>query len=142
MTNDEMKEWMETQYDVDDNGCWIWKGVIVRGYGFVGWHRKDVRVHRLYWLLSGNTIPDGYDMCHGPGCSTACFNPEHLVPGTKQKNSLDKHRDGTMITKLTKEQVLEIRARTDRSMRELGREYGVNHRTIGDIIHRKIWAWL
>ena len=144
MTNDEMKEWMETQYDVDDNGCWVWKGVICRkGYGFVGWHRKDVSVHRLYWLLSGNTIPDKFDMCHGPGCSKACFNLAHLTPSTTQKNMLDKHRDGTMVqAKLTKEQVLEIRARTDKNMSELGREYGVSVSAISEIINRKSWAWL
>ena len=144
MTDIEMKEWLETQYDVDDNGCWVWKGVINHeGYGRVSWHCKYLPVHRLYWLLSGNTIPDRYEMCHGHGCSKACYNPAHLVPGTSQKNKLDRHRDGTMVqAKLTKDQVLEIRGRTDKSMSELGREYGVGQQTISKIVHRKIWAWL
>jgi len=141
MTDAEMKEWLETQYDVNENGCWVWRGnKLNSGYGRVAWKNKKKRVHRLYWLLSGRTIPEGLDMLHGHKCSKACYNPEHIRPGTCSENALDKHRDGTCVqAKLTKEQVLEIRARTDKNQKELGEEYDVNPTAIRKILSRKTW---
>ena len=143
MTDTEMKEWLETQYDLDENGCWIWKSYKVGGYGRVMWNGKLHLVHRLYWLLSGKTIPEGTEICHGHGCSKACYNPEHLRTDTHKHNMLDTHRDGTMIhAKLTCEQVLEIRSQTDTLQKELAIEYGVSREQISNIQTGKKWAWL
>ena len=143
MTDSEMKEWLETQYDMNENGCWVWRNSKCRGYGHTGWKGEIKTIHRLYWILSGRTIPNGLDILHGYGCSKACYNPEHLHPGTHSENMLDMHRDGTMSwVKLTEEQVLEIRARSDKSQRGLAEEYGVCQQTISEIITRKIWSWL
>jgi len=96
--------------------------------------------HRIYWIVSGRTIPEGLYVLHGKGCSKACFNPEHLRLGTQHENHLDRFRDGTMIqATLTPEQVLEIRARTDMSQKELGEEYGVNQAAISKILLHKTW---
>ena len=150
MAPSEMKEWMESHYDLNDNGCWVWRRFKNRGYGKVGWKGEIHSVHRLYWLLSGRTIPEGMVMCHGHNCFKACFNPEHLKPGTHAENQADRVRDGTNIyakgekhgmAKLTNEQVLEIRA-SEKSQKELAEEYGVHNRTISDIIRRKFWKHL
>ena len=98
------------------------------------------KVHRLYWLLSGRTIPEGLGLLHGQGCSKACFNPEHLHPGDQSENALDQHRDETMTqAKLTPEQVLEIRERTDKNQYELAQEYSVARQHISAIINRHKW---
>jgi len=44
--------------------------------------------------------------------------------------------------KLTEDQVLEIRAATGRTHRELAYEYGVDQGTIGKITRRETWAHL
>jgi len=142
MTDAKMKEWLETQYDVNENGCWVWRGRTNGGYGRVAWKNKEQMIHRVYWLLSGRTIPDNLGLLHGYGCSKACYNPDHLHPGDQYENALDTHRDGTMPCKLTPEQVLEIRARTDKNQRELGEEYGVSRGTISDVLRGKRWGWL
>ena len=144
ITDAEMKAWLETQYDLNENGCWIWKGVKnPNEYKLVWWNGKMVKVHRLYWVLSGREIPDKFEMRHGFKCSRACYNPEHLTPGTSSENHLDKHRDGTMRqAKLTPQQVLEIRARTNKNNAELAKEYGVTPEAISAIILRKVWNWL
>jgi hypothetical protein len=144
MTDAEMLEWLGTQHDLNENGCWVWRwGKIQNGYGYVGWKGKMERVHRLYWLLSGRTISEGLELCHGPGCSRACYNPDHLKTDTHSANQLDKHRDGTMThAKVTSQQVLEIRERAAENRRELAEEYGVRQSTISEIINRKNWAWL
>ncbi len=149
MTDAEMKEWLETQYDLNDNGCWVWKGTKnPKRYGLVWWKGQYKLVHRLFWILSGRTIPEGLDMCHGYGCSKACYNPEHLSTGTRAKNMADKVRDGTdnrgekcYNAKLTNEQVLAIRANPDnKNQKEFAEEYGVARETISAIILRKHWA--
>lgn len=147
MTDFEMKEWLETQYVLVDD-CWVWQGHKNNGYGHLYWKRALHYVHRLYWLLSGRTIPEGLEMCHGPGCIKACFNPNHLTPGTHAENMADTIRDGTNngpqgekhgSAKLTEEQVKAIRAST-KTHRTLAKEYGVVKSTIDRIINRQIWA--
>ena len=143
MSETEMLSWLETQYDLNENGCWVWRGCKGSdGYGMTSWKGRNPKTHRLYWLLSGRTIPEGLDMCHGPGCSKACFNPEHLRPDTGSANMLDKHRDGTFTqAKLTQEQVRAIRADT-RTHREIADEYGVARATIARIKTGKQWSWV
>lgn len=144
MTDVELKEWMDTQYDINENGCWIWKGhKNTRRYAEIQYKKKSVKVHRLYWCLSGRTIPEGLHMLHGHGCSTACYNPEHLTPGTPVENALDRHRDGTMRqAKLTREQVLEMRAEVNKSTKELAEKYNVSISQIKRIISGERWTWL
>lgn len=148
MTTDEMIAWLETQYDLNENGCWIWRRNKIKGYGQVRWKGLYCSVHRLYWLLSGRTIPEGLDMCHGHGCSRACYNPAHLSTGTRAENMADKIRDGTDArgaksanAKLTAEQVLAIRA-SEKSGKELSEEYGVSRTLISRIILRKCWTYI
>ncbi len=141
MTDVELKQWMETQYDVNENGCWVWKRTKSSfGHGNIHYGKEMAKVHRVYWLLSGRTIPEGLGLLHGKGCSKACFNPDHLHPGDQSENALDQHRDGTMTqARLTPEQVLEIRARNDKNQYELAEEYGVAQQHISAIINRQKW---
>jgi hypothetical protein len=122
--------------------CWLWTGCCnTKGYGHFGVEGKIWRTHRLMYLHCYGELPEQpLDILHK--CKPKnCCNPEHLEAGTKSKNmGIDKHRDGTMLTKLTAAQVLEIRQRTDKNQRELGLEYGVSHATISEIILRKTWT--
>jgi hypothetical protein len=150
MTDAEMVTWLETQYYLNENGCWVWKGCKDAGYGKIIWKGTYKLVHRLFWLLSGRTIPEGLHILHGHNCSKACFNPDHLKPGTQTENMADRLRDGTNIgakgeknsrAKLTEAQVLAIRANIDnKTHRELGQEYGVARETISNIILGKTWT--
>jgi hypothetical protein len=144
MTDTELKEWMETQYDLNENGCWLWKHQKhPRGYGLIQYKRINRKVHRLYWVLSGRILPDDLHILHGKGCSTSCFNPNHLTPGTPSQNALDRHRDETMRqAKLTPEQVLDIRARVNSKHKELAEEFGMSRAQIARIISGERWSWL
>lgn len=143
MTDTQMLAWLETQYDLNENGCWVWRGHTNTGYGRVGWKNKTRYVHQLYWLLSGRDIPDGLELCHAPGIchNPACYNPNHLRADTKSANSIDCYADGTMSCKLTVDQVRAIRADT-RLQKEIATEYGVHQVTICEIKTGKKWSWV
>ena len=141
-TDAELKAHIEASKVIDASGCWLWTGTRnTHGYGHVSYNGKNTKVHRAYWLLCGRTIPEGMEMCHGPLCvgKKHCFNPDHLTPDTPSKNQLDRHRDGTIICKLTPEQVLEIRASTGVTQQSLADKYKVHPNNISKIINRRTW---
>ena len=110
------------------------------GYAIKWYNGKNNRHHRLTYALHNNIDPD--DMknlvvmhtCDNP----PCINPDHLRLGTHQDNMTDKINKKRHKTKLTEQQVLDIRA-SNKSGVELGNEYGVTKATISDIRLRKIW---
>lgn len=81
-----------------------------------------------------------------------CIAPDHLFLGTHQDNMRDKcvkGRNGIVrgeasgMSKLTQEQVFAIRGRYAGggvTHRGLASEFHVSHRTIGDVINRKVWS--
>lgn len=133
-------------YEVDPvTGCWIWTGLVRARYGAIWMDGKMMRAHRLsYEIYTGTKIPKGKHVLHD--CDNPlCVNPKHLRLGTNQDNVDDRNRKERQargnqhgLSKLTKEQVIEIRNRTE-SQRNLAEEYGVHHRLICKIKRREIW---
>lgn len=128
--------------------CWLWTAYCNNyGYGNFQLNNKSHNVHRLSWLLAGNTIPEGHIVRHK--CrSKNCLYPVHLETGTIAENMADKVRDGTLAkgekhgrSKLTEEQVLSIYA-SDKTQIDLAEEFGVGRRTISSIKTGANWSWL
>jgi hypothetical protein len=130
-----------------ENGCINFTGSkTAKGYGQFRFG-KTYRSHRFAWLLAGRTIPDGLILRHTCKQNRVCCNVEHLETGTNKENMDDKIRDGTLLkgethpnSKLTTEQVLEIRSRVGESQRRLAEEFGINEKTISNIILKRIWT--
>lgn len=86
--------------------------------------------------------PEGQEVCHEDG------NPlnnclRNLRYDTHRNNMKDQIKHGTRPTKLTEIQIKEIRHRAfinRHSARSIAKEYGLNHATVLDIIHKRIWA--
>jgi len=141
--NTEADFWAKVDKTSDPKGCWLWTGFIKSdGYGVIRWHNKKRTAHTLSYNLTGHTIPDGLVLAHSEHCigKRHCCNPNHLTPKTHHENAIDMHRDGTMICKLTEEQILDIRTRVGQTQKEIAEEFGVDHTTIYKIIHRKRWT--
>ncbi len=119
--------------------CWTWLGRIspATGYGKKQFHGKTLLAHRWVYEQLLGPIPEGLVINHK--CrNRACVNPHHLEVTTTAGNC----RDGAG-TKLTIEQVREIKARQDgRKWGEgarLARKFGVSSALIHDIWNGRAW---
>lgn len=146
---EEARARFESKLQLQENGCINWTGCLVRGYGHFKINSKNLKAHRIAWLLAGNTIPNGFILRHKCKQNRACCNVEHLEIGTHKQNGEDKIRDGTATrgeytntSKLTDEIVIKIRARANEGYRVLAEEFGVYQGTIGHIIRRESWTHL
>jgi hypothetical protein len=122
--------------------CWLWMGSLTRGYGRFRVNGERVYAHRWSyewfreplppWKGDGPTLQLDH-LCH----NRACVNPAHLEIVTSAENI---QRGAS--AKLTKDQVLEIRARSafGDTQKELGLRFGVSQPQISKIILRKQWT--
>ena len=132
------------------DNCWEWTtGLNKNGYGHFHANGEDIRAHRFSFQNHHNRlIEDG--MCILHSCNNPiCVNPTHLSEGTNAENSKYMVQTGRSFkgeknpaSKITEAQVLEIRAeyaKGETTHRKLGKEYGICHSIICDIINRKTW---
>lgn len=78
--------------------CWIYTGLLNRGYDQIKYRGKTIRIHRL--ICSKIYKKDIDDLkwiaCHETICtSRACWNPAHLRADTHSSNSKDAIEKGT-----------------------------------------------
>ena len=140
-----LKRFMKfVKYEKD---CWIWTGGKDKGYGQFSFQKKVWRASRLIYTHCFGDIEEGLVICHAPLIchNRACVNPEHLSAETEKTNYSHRIIDGTDAhgekngnSKLTAEQVLEIRA-SDKTQKELAIEFNVSQPVINYIIARKNW---
>ncbi|MCE9565800.1 MAG: HNH endonuclease [Planctomycetes bacterium] len=130
-----------------ENGCWEWTGWIhPKGYGIlpVGEKAKKLRAHRISYERFIGPIPEGQMALHR--CDNRkCVNPEHVFLGDNGANIRDcvekrRHgaQTGTSYLKITRPMAATIRvlfARGQHSMVALALIYGVDHRTISNILN-------
>lgn len=100
---------IKERIEIDDNGCWMFRGALSEGYGHLGWRDpvpRTASAHRVMYTALRGPIPRGLDLdhlCHDPAaCSPdkasdcphrACCNPDHLAAVTRRENLL---RGGTV----------------------------------------------
>lgn len=135
---------------VDRSGeCWEWTGCKNGGgYGHIRDGSKMIGAHRLSYKLHIGPIPSGLKILHK--CDNpSCVNPDHLFLGTQKDNMADMvakgrshhpHGEISSLSKLTEEQVLEIRSLyPDVSQASLASTFEVFQGTICKIVNRKTW---
>ena len=109
--------------------------------------------HRFSFEKVNGKIPEGKSVLHT--CDNpSCVNPQHLYLGDYKQNALDReqrnrgnHAFGEKHgrNKLSEEDVLKIKAsyQTEKfSFRQLGKIYGVDGKTIANIVRNKLWQRL
>lgn len=126
-----------------ENGCWVWRGYKDKwGYGHVGLNGRRKQAHRHAYELTYGKPPTGrlvMHICDNP----PCINPQHLRLGTDADNNRDKVVKGRHPTKLTVEQVREIKAALATPYKginkALAKQYGVSDAQICTIRQGRQW---
>lgn len=138
---------MNPQYfNVSPSGCHLWnRGFFADGYGALRQGKKIKKAHRVSWELTNKTkIPAGLLVRHQ--CDVrACVNPEHLCLGTHLENMRDRdlrNRTAKGVhhgrSKLTEEQVLEIRKSTEKGS-VLAKQFNVSCAAISRVKAGQLW---
>ena len=131
-----MKFWSKVDKN-SANGCWLWTGAKVRGYGKLKLAGKTMRAHRVSYELAHGHIADGMDVLHK--CDVpACVNPDHLFLGTDVENMADACAKGRKGQKLTAEDVLAIRADQSKQ-KDIARRYGIRQDMVSRIKSGHYW---
>jgi hypothetical protein len=131
--------------------CWLWTGSFDKdGYGQMrdGIRKIQDRGHKFSYRLHFGEIPVGMCICHK--CDNpSCVNPDHLFLGSHRANQDDKmaknrHAKGETQghSKLTNEQIAQIRARANEDYKVLCSEFNVVPSTVYRIWHKQSWKHL
>lgn len=131
-----------------DNGCYEWQGSKVKGYGRIRYQKRSIGVHRLALIFATQQEPNDLYALHSCD-NTACINPDHLRWGTQADNMADsvlrnrradKSGANNGRSKLTEQQVSEIRAITGMTLQQIADQYGVSNQLVSRIRANKAWA--
>lgn len=132
--------------------CLNWPFAKTRGYGVFGGKEfgATVLVHRYAFFLTYGHWP--HPVARHTCDNRACFNPRHIIEGTRLQNFEDllEHGDSSKLfpkgelhpdAKLTEAEVASIRAEHGQlGYKKLARKYGVSRGSIRGIVSRKTWA--
>jgi len=126
------------------SGCWGWSGYKHRGYGRLNIGDTTIGAHRLSWVIHRGRIPVGIHVLHA--CDNReCCNPAHLFLGTNDDNVKDKIAKGRGWSKISADDVLEIRRLYGRygrggiSGKDLAARYGISRAAISLIVNEHNW---
>ena len=133
------------------DNCWLWTGTVSKeGYGRFALKGKLYAAHRVSYQLYKGEIPESLVVRHT--CDDRlCVNPEHLLLGTHEQNSLDASerqryqvRTGSKnpSAKLTEEQVNQIKTllSSGSSIAELAGKFNISTVQLYRIRSGKRWV--
>lgn len=80
-------ERFQQRVKIEDNGCHVWTGGLIGGYGqFSPVRGTTLYAHRIAYEYAKGAIPEGLQIDHL--CrNTRCVNPEHLEAVTPRTNT-------------------------------------------------------
>jgi hypothetical protein len=86
--------WSKVIKTEDPNACWIWTGSHDKyGYGYFSSKGKSIKAHRIAYILTHGSIPDGMCICHT--CDVRnCVRIDHLFAATSKENTADRDQKG------------------------------------------------
>lgn len=123
--------------------CWYWvRARGSTGYGRVGVLGKNRLAHRVIYEQVHGPIQHGIHVLHK--CDNpSCVNPDHLFLGTHSDNMNDMARKGRSNSKLSKEDVIQIRKlrSSGYTLKDIADEFNVTFENVHYITINKTWKF-
>jgi len=126
--------------------CWEWSGAKkAAGYGSFRVGRKTRASHRVAYLLSHGSIPEGSLVRHA--CDNPkCCNPAHLETGTQSDNMRDmserKRTRGQLLSEVDAAEIRRIYLEDGITQVDIAMRYGVTKSTISSIVRGRNFSRL
>jgi hypothetical protein len=136
----EVRFWGNVDKSAGPDACWKWTAQKRwDGYGRFLVKGKPQWSHRFAYELHYGPIPEGMHVLHS--CDhPECTNPRHLRLGTHDENMAEMHAKGRGNTKLTADDVREIRRLLPvETQKDIAARYGVTPSAISEIKTGKKW---
>jgi len=140
--------WAKVHQPQEADACWEWQGGRHDdGYGRAGYANVLMLTHRLAWIFTHGTIPDGAYVLHQ--CDNPpCVRPSHLYLGTQRENMRDRKERERFLgadmpnARWTPEQVLAMRRAygAGEAISSLAQRYGVGDARMSEIVHGKAYT--
>ncbi len=130
------------------NDCWNWnKSTNEKGYGQVMCAGKNIKAHKMAYMIHVGDIPDGVSVLHK--CDNPrCVNPNHLFLGSQADNINDMYGKKRAIvgsrhklSKLTEQEALEI-FKSKESTAVLANRFSVCAQLVNAIKRKSKWKHL
>lgn len=84
---------------IADDGCWLWTGSTVKGYGYLWLDRRHRYAHRALYHVLVRPVRDDEDVHHEECRNTRCANPAHMFPQDRRIHRGHGARDRTHCPK-------------------------------------------
>ncbi len=151
----EIRFWNKVDKSPNESGCWIWTASLNRdGYGhFPCSELKELRAHRISWVLQNGPIPEGMSVLHKQNCkSRACVNYDHLYLGNQTDNMQDAVAVGThykaygengansLLTNESANRIRNLYATKNYTQEDLASMFSVSRRTIYAVVKNKTYV--
>jgi uncharacterized protein (DUF433 family) len=149
-----LKERLDIRKVIAPNGCHLWTGHTLNGYGKLRFKGDRIYTHRAAYQLAHGDLTNELCVCHT--CDNPiCINPEHLFLGSRAINNADKVAKNRQakgvnhglkgsahpLARLTEIAVLAIRAayKAGEKQKKLAETYLVSRSQISQIVNKKKW---